>query len=107
MHSSDHSWTPSLDACNTTDCHGSMTALTTYSDNSRQVTFRTNMDLLKVALQTAGLIDVDGHPVKGTFGVDSVGAVYNYEWLVDDRSSGVHNLQYTEKMLATSLAVFQ
>jgi hypothetical protein len=106
MPSADHSWTPSLDACNTTACHGSMTPLSTYSENLRQTTFRSDLELLKSKLQTAGLLDEEGHAVKGTFGVDSVGAVYNYKWLVADRSSGVHNFTYTERMITSSLAVF-
>lgn len=107
MPDGNHSWTPTLEACNTTDCHGSMTPLTTLVDNARQTAFRTKMDELKSKLQTAGLIDADGHPVKGTYGVDSVGAVYNYGWLVDDRSSGVHNFNYTETLLNNTIAVFQ
>ena len=107
MHEGDHSWAPSLESCNTTDCHGSMTALTTFSENARQTAFRTKLDELKTKLQIAGLLDVDGHPVAGTYGVDSVGAVYNYGWLADDRSAGVHNFNYTETLLNNSIAIFQ
>lgn len=104
MPNSNHTFEPNVDGCNVSGCHGG--TITTVTDNDRQVTFRTNLDALKTALQTAGLLDANGSPVVGTFGVDSVGAVYNYEWLVDDRSSGVHNFPYTEKMLENSLAIF-
>ena len=64
------------------------------------------MATLEAKLKTAGLLDVDGHPAVGTYPTDEVGALYNYEWLLDDRSAGVHNFDYTETLLANSLAVF-
>ena len=104
MHGGDHTWVPSIEGCNTTDCHdGSMTSVT---DNSRQISFRTLMDALASKLTTAGLLDVDGHPVVGTYPTEEVGALYNYEWLLDDRSSGVHNFPYSETLLNNSIAVF-
>ncbi len=107
MYNQEHSWAPSLDACNTAECHGNIGLITSVTDNTRQVNFRTSLNTLKDKLTTAGLLDQSGSPVVGTFGVDSVGAVYNYEWLVDDRSSGIHNFLYTEKMLNNTLALFQ
>ena len=93
-----------MDACNTTDCHNGN--LTSTTDNTRQKDFETKMADLEAKLKTAGLLDVDGHPVKGTYLTDEVGALYNYEWLLDDGSNGVHNFDYTETMLDNSLAVF-
>jgi hypothetical protein len=104
MHGDDHSWEPSLDGCNTSECHnGSLTSVT---NNSRQNTFRTLMGTLETKLQTAGLLDTDGHPVKGTYLSNQAAALYNYEWLVDDRSSGVHNFPYLETLLNNSIAQF-
>ena len=105
MHSGDHSWEPSLESCNSSTCHNG--ALTSVTDNSRQNSFKTLMSTLETKLSTAGLLDVDGHPVKGTFLTDEVGALYNYEWLLDDRSNGVHNFPYSETLLNNSIAVFQ
>jgi len=104
MHGSDHSWEPSLDGCNTSECHNG--SLTSVSNNSRQNTFRTLMGTLETKLQTAGLLDMDGHPVKGTYLTNQAAALYNYEWLVDDRSSGVHNFPYLETLLNNSIAQF-
>jgi hypothetical protein len=104
MHSGDHTWEPSLASCNDAACHNG--ALTTVTDNTRQLAFATSMATLATKLTDEGLLDVDGHPVKGTFEADFVGALYNYEWLVDDRSNGVHNFPYLERMLANSIAVF-
>lgn len=104
MHGNDHSWEPSLDGCNTTACHNG--ALTSYSDNSRQVAFRNLLDALKTKLQTAGMLDANGAPVKGTYLSAKAGALYNYVWLVDDRSSGLHNFPYLETLLNNSIAQF-
>ena len=105
MYEKEHTLEPNLDACNTSSCHGG--SITSLTDNSRQEAFRTLLETLKTELTTAGLLDAEGHPVPGTFGVDSVGAVYNYEWLIDDGSSGVHNFPYLETMVNNSIAVFE
>lgn len=104
MHGSDHHFEPTLDGCNTAECHNG--SITTLSDNSRQNTFKTLLGTLETKLKTAGLLDVDGHPVVGTYPSDEVGALYNYEWILDDRSSGVHNFPYLETLLNNSIAVF-
>ena len=104
MHGGDHSWEPSLESCNTADCHDG--GLTSVTDNSRQNTFKTLMSTLEGKLTTAGLLDSDGHPVVGTYPTEEVAALYNYEWLLDDRSNGVHNFPYLETLLNNSIAVF-
>ena len=103
MHSGEHTWKPGIDGCNTTDCHNGN--LTTVFENQRQKDFAAKMVTLEGKLKTAGLLDVDGHPAVGTYPTDQVGALYNYEWLVDDRSNGVHNFPYLETMLDNSIAV--
>jgi hypothetical protein len=104
MHEGDHAFEPTLASCNTMECHNG--ALTTMSDNSRQNTFKTLMATLESKLMTAGLLDAAGHPVKGTYPSDQVAALYNYEWMLDDRSNGVHNFPYLETLLTNSIAVF-
>jgi len=104
MYNKEHNWEANLESCNTAACHNG--SITTVSDNTRQTTFVTNMATLAAKLTTAGLL-VDGHPNPGTYPVDEVGALYNYEWLLDDRSNGLHNFGYTETMLTNSIAVFQ
>jgi hypothetical protein len=104
MDGKSHTFAPSLDACNTTDCHGG--SITTLSENTRQTAFVANMDILHNKLITAGLLDSGGTPIIGTYPVDQVGALYNYDWLHYDLSNGVHNFVYMEAMLTNSIAVF-
>ena len=103
MHGAEHTWEPSLDACNTADCHNG--TISSISDNSRQLAFKALMTTLETKLTAAGLLD-SGHPNPGTYPVDEVGALYNYEWLLDDRSNGLHNFGYTETLLNNSIAIF-
>lgn len=104
MHEGEHTWEPSLEGCNAAECHNGN--LTTVDNNTRQMSFKTRMETLKTKLTTAGLLDADGHPVVGTYPSDEVAALYNYEWMVDDRSNGVHNFPYLELLLDRSIAVF-
>jgi hypothetical protein len=105
MYNKEHNWVPSLEACNTSACHGG--SITTISDNSRQVAFQTKLDNLKSKLVTAGIMDATDHAIPGTYtNLDEVGALYNYKWLIADRSRGVHNFLYLETMLDNSIAIF-
>ena len=104
MHEGEHTWEPSLEGCNTAACHNGN--ITSVDQNNRQLNFATKLDQLKTKLTTAGLLDADGHPVKGTYPTEQVAALYNYEWIVDDRSMGIHNFPYLEALLDNSLAAF-
>ncbi len=110
MNESNHTFEPTLASCNTTDCHNG--DITTMTDNSRQILVENLLTTLGEKLLTAGLLEEDletgeYHPVVGTYGVDSVGALYNYETIVDDRSKGVHNFKYVEALLQNSIGVFE
>lgn len=46
-------------------------------------------------------------PVKGTFPVDVVGAVYNLRLIKEDLSLGIHNPRYTKALLKNTIAAMQ
>jgi hypothetical protein len=105
MYNKEHNWVPNLDACNTASCHNG--SKTTISDNTRQIAFQTNLDILKAKLVAAGIMDDTNYAIPGTYtNLDQVGALYNYKWLIADRSKGVHNFGYLETMLNNSIAIF-
>jgi hypothetical protein len=104
MHGADHSWEPSLEACNTIDCHNG--SLTQIEDNTRQLAFKALMLTLENKLKAAGLLDATGSPVRGTYPTDQVAAMYNYGWILDDKSNGIHNFAYLETLVNNSIAVF-
>ena len=108
MEAQNHSFKPTLDGCNTTDCHNG--SKTTLVDNASQVLMRTELTKLEDALIAAGLLAKDAttgeiSQVKGVFPEAYVGALYNYEVLIDDRSSGLHNFAFVNAMIANGLEV--
>ncbi len=105
MYEKNHTWNPTVDACNVAGCHAD-SPLTSVDMNSGQNTVNTLLGVLEGKLKTAGLLSATGSIVKGVFPTDQVAALWNYEWLVDDRSAGVHNPQYIGAILSNSIAVF-
>ena len=63
------------------------------------------LDSLGAILYSAGLVDEDHHPVSGVeiSTADSAGALYNYLFVEEDRSIGVHNTAYAVALLKSSI----
>ncbi len=56
-------------------------------------------------LETAGFVDGDHHPISNVVvsTADSAGALYNFLFVEEDRSVGVHNTAYTVALLQSSI----
>ncbi len=98
MTDKDHSMEPSLATCN--ECHS---GLTDFDYNGVQTTVTAKLAALESALDAAGLLDASGYFVPGTYGIDTVGAMYNYKTVQEDRSMGVHNPPYILALLQNSI----
>jgi len=63
------------------------------------------LDSLAVLLVAAGFIDEDHHPINGVTvsTADSAGALYNFLFIEEDRSVGVHNTAYAVSLLRSSI----
>lgn len=62
------------------------------------------LDSLALALEDAGLLDEEGEPLEITVpDKDSAGAVFNYIFVHEDRSIGVHNTEYAAGLLISAL----
>lgn len=62
------------------------------------------LDSLHVVLEAANLLDAEGHPVSRSVATaDSAGAVYNFLFVEEDRSVGVHNTDYAVGLLRSSI----
>jgi hypothetical protein len=104
--------TINLGAC--TSCHnGSITAkITALKITSDQNAIDTLISHLAVKLIAAKILDpatlllkaTTSKPLKITN--DQAGAVLNYQMVSEDRSHGVHNLNYATYMLNASIAIF-
>jgi hypothetical protein len=63
------------------------------------------LDSLGTLLQNAGLLTVDLEPVDELIvpDADSAGALFNYLFVHEDRSEGIHNTDYAVKLLVSSI----
>ena len=120
-----HTWTmeavtvegteQNLVGCNKSTCHSP--ALEDFDFHGVQTTIDAYLDSLGTALFDVGLVEYsieesEGGVVDTTFAPtadrvvkskDSTGAVYNYMFVKEDRSEGVHNTDYALGLLQSSL----
>ncbi|MFQ5868934.1 MAG: multiheme c-type cytochrome [Candidatus Zixiibacteriota bacterium] len=63
------------------------------------------LDSLHVLLESAGLVDAEGEPIDGRVvgTADSAGAVFNYLFVEEDRSGGIHNTDHAVGLLQSSV----
>jgi hypothetical protein len=107
-----------VESCNSTTCHhGTITefnrpAAEDYDNDGNiegvQDEIEGLVEQLKSKLIAANLLTTGGDPVARVVATkDSVGAVYNYEFIQGDRSKGIHNTKYAVKLLQSSLAFLE
>jgi formate-dependent nitrite reductase cytochrome c552 subunit len=83
------------------NCHGSMDD---FNYHFKQDTVHTLMEDLLDDLVTAGLMNAEGHPLDDvTTSMDSAGAVWNFLFVEEDRSVGIHNAQYAIDLLRSAI----
>ena len=101
--------------CNVTGCHDTapLTALNrlAFADHDFDGTIegvqdeiRGLADSLRVLLTAANLLTAGGSPVARIVETaDSAGAVYNYVYIEEDRSFGIHNTDYSVGLLTSAI----
>ncbi len=94
----DHDFGANLAAC--ADCHDDAETL----KDEFQAEIKAMTDLAIAKLVTVGALDSAGHPVKGTFTEAEAQAAWNLIYIViEDKSMGVHNPNFTIAMLEAAL----
>jgi hypothetical protein len=119
-HSMNMAWEgeDNVEACNSTICHhGTITdfnrpAAEDYDNDGNiegvQDEIDGLLDELKTMLIAADLLTSEGDPVERNVAAqDSVGAVYNYEFVLGDGSRGIHNTKYAVALLQSSIAFLE
>ncbi len=97
-----HTWEVAINAC--TNCHESATD---FDINGVQTQVQDLMAQLQQKFIDNGMWDEEAdHILPGTYPNEWAGAYYNYAWVADDRSDGVHNPAYIKTMLINSIAQF-
>ena len=104
MHEQDHSTEPSLDGCNTAECHNG--GVDAFDFQGKQTEIANLLEELHGLLVTAGLLDAEGNQITGKYPADWVGALYNYSMIEEDRSHGIHNYGYARALLQNSIDLF-
>lgn len=93
-----HTWIPTPLACN--ECH-------TNGAPAEVAGLEADMEALLVLLEEVGIIHVDeegaSHPVVGTFTITEAEAAWNYLFVMEDASNGVHNPAYAKALIKNSL----
>jgi hypothetical protein len=125
LHSSigGHSWNmenedrefENIGGCNVSTCHnGTVSTLDIVAQDDFdwdgttegiQTEIHGLLDSLHVLLEDANLLNSEGHPIDGRVvtTADSAGALYNFLFVEEDRSLGVHNTDYAVGLLQSSI----
>ncbi|MBD3401503.1 hypothetical protein GF420_01305 [candidate division GN15 bacterium] len=62
------------------------------------------LDSLSTLLQNGGYFDGSNYPVSGTIADANIaGAMYNYKFVEEDQSHGIHNFRYARSLLEASI----
>ena len=108
----DHTFNPTLNACIV--CHE---GLTTFDNNGFQTEVEDQLEVLAGLLALVQGVDLDGapitgividdDPVEGTFPIVGAQAAWNYIFVFEDQSKGVHNPAMVEALLQNSIETLQ
>jgi hypothetical protein len=93
-----HSFTPNVATCTT--CHADATD---FDINGVQTEVAGKLEEVKAALQAKGLLDDKGTIVVGDYPEAQAAALWNYLFVEEDKSEGVHNSTYANAMLDAAL----
>jgi hypothetical protein len=92
---------------NTAGCEDCHEGIESFDFAGTQTDVQEMLDELEVELLARGLMDEDHHAVPGTYPTNEAGAVYNFLFVKEDWSLGVHNHRYAKALLANTLADLQ
>ncbi|NNF36982.1 MAG: hypothetical protein HKN68_22960 [Saprospiraceae bacterium] len=88
------------------ECHTEEEAETIVTNTQAEIS--TKLETLAGLLRGIGILNPDAdRSVPGTYTTVQVGCYYNYIFIVEDQSLGVHNAKYTRTLLDNSIAALQ
>lgn len=91
-----HTWVPTENACIT--CHTNGVPSKDFMD--------ADMATLAGLLETVGVVH-DDHPVPGTYTILEAEAAWNYLFILEDASGGIHNPKYSKALIKNSIEALQ
>lgn len=88
------------------ECHSNDEAETLVTNTQADITEK--LETLAGLLRDIGILNADANrSVPGTYSAVEVGCYYNYIFIVEDKSLGVHNAKYAKTLLNNSIAALQ
>jgi hypothetical protein len=97
-----HTFMPQVATCVT--CHADAKSLDV---DGKQTEIKDKLDQVKAALQAKGLLDKDGVVVVGDYPEAQAGALWNYLFILEDKSDGVHNIPFANALLDAALVALK
>jgi hypothetical protein len=94
-----HSFMPQVATC--LKCHTDAKDL---DIKGEQTAIKAQLDAVKNALTAKGMLNKDGAYVAGDYKTEYVQALWNYSFILEDKSDGVHNYPYAKALLDVALA---
>lgn len=91
------------DVENLVACEGCHSTITTFDHNNRMTEIQGLLDDLAAKLMAAGIMASDHYMIPGTYTSDQAGLQYNYKFVEEDLSLGVHNYAYAKALLQNSI----
>lgn len=96
---------PTYNFAGCVNCHPNEDNLLTLIQ-STNTTVNDLLDDLRALLLNAGIIAENDRMIPGTYPMDQAGAAFNYIYVKDDKSAGIHNFKYAKTLLENSIEVF-
>jgi hypothetical protein len=102
-----HTYEPEVENCQA--CHAD---LDTFDRNGVQTEIQAMLDQVRDLLISAGIIDLERDPegnrsLPGTYPEEVASAMWNYMFVLEDQSRGVHNPPFARALLEQALAALQ
>lgn len=94
-----------LGQCNKSGCHAANPANAEFVESNRSFVIDNRLAKLKNRLIQQGFLDSLGNLIMGRLieTADSAGALYNYYFVLNDKSAGMHNFAYDTLLLRLSI----
>ncbi len=101
-----HTWEPRVDNC--VECHE---GLETFDLENAQTEVQALLDQIQPLLIDAGIMDSDpereNRSVEGVYPAEIAAAMWNYMFVLEDQSLGVHNTLFAKLLLQQALEALQ
>ncbi|MDX1829083.1 MAG: hypothetical protein R3342_06000 [Lutibacter sp.] len=103
-----HTWNVTEEACLTCHTSGAPTEVAGLADDMTTLAgLLANVQGVDSNGDPITGIVIDGSPVQGTFDISASEAAWNYLYILEDKSNGIHNPTYSKAIIKNAIEVLQ